>query len=61
MVWIEMVCDCCNDTCGGRSYKNGAIANLRIEAKKLGWKTIKGKTYCPLCQERMRGNSDGSN
>lgn len=58
MVWIEMVCDSCYTTRGGRPYKSGAITNLKVQAKKFGWKTIEGKMYCPECQQKMRGNSD---
>ncbi len=62
MIWIETVCDICNTTCTGMVYKQGHnIALLKAETKDCGWKTIKGILYCPECQERLKGELDGSN
>lgn len=50
MVWIEIVCDRCNDAPWGESYRRGSVQRLKEITKQCGWKTIKGKLYCPNCQ-----------
>ena len=54
MIWIELVCDGCNDNPWGEYYRKGSVARIKANAKANGWKTINGKIYCPECQARMR-------
>jgi len=61
MVWIEMVCDGCNENPFGEEYMSNSVSRIKKEAKEAGWKTINGKIYCPECQERMKEYNDGSN
>ena len=55
MIWIEMVCDGCQSPCG-ESYRKGSLKRIKAEAKGYGWKTIKGKMYCPRCQKNFKSN-----
>ncbi len=54
MVWIEMVCDGCNYNPYGEPYEKGSLKRIKAEAKQNGWKTIKGKIYCPKCQQVLK-------
>ena len=54
MVWIEIVCDGCNDSPFGESYKSNSVSRLKKAAKDAGWRTINGKIYCPECQNKVK-------
>ena len=54
MVWIEIVCDGCSHSPCGESYRKGSLKRIKAEAKEYGWKTIKGKIYCPKCQKILK-------
>ncbi len=54
MFWIELMCDGCNDNPWGERYRKGSVNRLKTNAKADGWKTIKGKLYCPKCQQRLK-------
>lgn len=58
MIYIEIVCDGCCYNPFGNEYTQGSVSKLKKEAKEAGWKTIKGKIYCPKCQERMKNNDE---
>ena len=57
MIWIEVVCDGCSNNPCGESYQKGSITRLKKEVKTYGWKTIKGKIYCPDCQKILKNRS----
>ena len=57
MIWIEMVCDGCNANPYGETYRKGAAQMIKDQAKQGGWKTIKGKIYCPDCQRILKEES----
>lgn len=59
MIWIEIVCDGCNDNPFGESYRKGSLTRLKQWAKQNGWKIIKGKIYCPNCQSKLKANKKG--
>ena len=54
MIWVEIVCDGCCDNPYGETYISNSVSRLKKKAKEAGWKTIKGKMYCPRCQERLK-------
>ncbi len=54
MIWIELVCDGCNASPYGEIYGKGVVQMIKDWAKQDGWKTIKGKVYCPTCQQRLK-------
>lgn len=54
MIWVEIVCDGCNDNPLGEFYRKGSIQRIKANAKSDGWKFIKGGMYCPKCQEKMK-------
>ncbi len=54
MIWIEIVCDGCNENPWGESYRKGSVQRMKEYAKQNGWKTIKGKIYCPNCQRILK-------
>ena len=54
MIWIEIVCDGCNNNPFGEFYRKGSIQRIKALAKSDGWKVIKGRMYCPKCQEIMK-------
>lgn len=56
MIWIEIVCDGCNDNPWGEFYRKGSVQRIKASAKSNGWKVIKGKLYCPNCQIRLKAN-----
>ena len=58
MIWIEIVCDACNDILCGESYRKGSVQRIKEDAKRCGWKTIKGELYCPCCQRRLKTESE---
>lgn len=57
MIYIEIVCDGCTRTPWGESYGKGSLKRLKAYAKQDGWKTIKGKIYCPRCQQILKAMS----
>lgn len=59
MVWIELVCDGCNDNPFGERYRKGSLAKLKQEAKCSGWKITKGKIYCDECIKRGMADKGG--
>jgi hypothetical protein len=58
MIWIEVVCDGCNNNLFGETYRSNSVSRIKKEAREAGWKTIKGKIYCTECQERMKSNKN---
>lgn len=56
MVWVEIVCDGCNNSPYGETYMQGSDKRLKDMAKREGWKTIKGKIYCTECQLKLKKN-----
>ena len=58
MIWIEIVCDGCNDNPFGEFYRKGSIQRIKAIAKSDGWKIIKGNIYCPKCQEKKKAESE---
>lgn len=58
MIWIEIVCDCCSCNPLGEWYRKGSVARLKQLEKQYGWKTIKGKIYCPDCQLKLKADKE---
>jgi len=58
MIWIEVVCDSCNDNPWGESYKKGSVQRIKAKVKQEGWKTVKGKIYCPDCQLKLKAGTE---
>ena len=61
MIWIEIVCDGCNDNPWGERYRKGSLTRLKQNVKHDGWKTIKGKIYCPKCIQRIKESEKSDN
>ena len=58
MIWVEIVCDGCNNNPCGEAYRKGSITRLKEEVKTYGWKTVKGKIYCLDCQKELRNKGE---
>jgi hypothetical protein len=41
MIWIEVVCDGCNNNPFGETYRSNSASRIKKEAREAGWKTIK--------------------